>query len=88
VIAPLLRCIDDGRKYSSVAAAGDHVLASGIGGDGGSLDVGRLAWQEERVAVDVPLALVSLIEEENVSDADALQLTSHLRDLLTQIRRH
>jgi hypothetical protein len=35
------------------------------------------------VAVDISLSLQSLIEEENVSHSNPLQLASHLGDLLT-----
>lgn len=87
-LSPLLRCVYDGRKWCTAAAASDHVVARGIGGGGGGLDVRRLAWQEERVAVDVPLTFVSLIEEEDVLDADALELASHLGDFFTGVGRH
>jgi hypothetical protein len=40
------------------------------------------------VVVHVSLALVSLIEEENMLLTDALQLAPHLSDLLTRISRH
>jgi len=87
-LLPLRWSINDRWKDALAAAAGNHVEASCIFRGGGGLDEGRLAWQEDGVAVNISFTLQSLIEEEDVSDADALQFTSHLRDLLTQIRRH
>jgi hypothetical protein len=48
----------------------------------------RLAWKEDRVVVDLALSLQSLIEEEDVARAEALQLASHVRDLLAHVGRH
>src|ERR1700674_3545366 len=64
---PLLRRIDDRREDGLAAAACDHVVARCVGRGGGGLNVGRLAREEDGVAVNISLSLQSLIEEENVS---------------------
>lgn len=84
----LRRIIDDRRQSGGAAAAGYHVVAWGVGGSVGSMDKRRLTWQCDRVALHVTLPFVSLIEEEDVIGADALQLASHLRDLLAHVGRH
>ena len=84
----LLWSIDDGWQSSVAGAACDHIVASRIFRSGRGLDVGRLAWKEDGIGIHVSLTLVSLIEEEDVAGADALQLASHLSDLLTHLRRH
>jgi hypothetical protein len=85
---PLLRRIDDRREDGLAAAACDHVVARCVGRGGGGLNVGRLAREEDGVTVDISLSLQSLIEEENVSHSNPLQLASHLGDLLTHVGRH
>jgi len=87
-LSPLLWCIDDGWEDCLPAAACDHVEARGVFRRAGGLQKVWLAWKEDRVAVHVSLPFQSLIEEEDVTRTDALQLASHGSDLLTHVRRH
>lgn len=45
-------------------------------------------WKNNSVILNIALTLVSLIKEEDVFDADAMDLPPHLGYLFTHISRH
>ena len=86
--SPLRGCIDAGHQYFLAGTSSDHIVACCIFRSGGSLDVRRLTREEDRVAVHISLSLQSLIEEDDMTHTNPLNLASHLGDLLAKISRH
>jgi len=85
---PLGRREHLGQQGLDARADGDHVVASSVGRSLCRDDEGLLARQREGAIRSGGEAKSSLIEKEDAGGGDALQLASHVCDLVTQPSRH
>lgn len=84
----LLRREDLWQQHAVANAAGDHIIALGVGRSLGRQHVWLLARQHDGVRWSGVEAECSLIEEDHTTLVDALQLASQVNDLVTQASRH